>query len=286
MERRSFFADLAARLQSPDLNVDLDRLLIMSYSNYSYQRPHIGVHSSLDWISFLDTYCLNALSLNDLHLVPTFRRNEISTSTIDYIFVCKLLHTSLVHTNLQLTNPAWTDHSLLSARLAIASTPTGPVLWRANPKYLHNPEYHKHLMTCIPTILQETRSQDQTPQQQWEFFKHRLKRVTRFFGARQANARKTKLNQLQSSRNSFLRIQPSAEERLRVLPSLEQKIAHLQKDIADNLVLRAGQRWREQGETLVRFLKGCVKQRQAGERSSALRDNIETVSSGDQFTIL
>ena len=285
-DRRKFFTDLATRLQSADLGLDLDRLLIMGDFKYSYQRSSLGTHTFLDWISFLDTHCLNALSLNNLHTLPIFERNRDIRSTIDYIFVSKPLQTSLVATNLELTDHKWTDHLLLSAKLALASTPTGPGLWRANPKLLNMPEYHHQLMKSIPSILQEAQIQCQTPQKQWEYVKRRLKRITKFFGVRQSNARRARLKELQSVRNSFLRTKPSAEERLRVLPALDQEIADINQKNVDNLALRAGQRWREQGEMSVRFLKGCIKQRHTTERISALRDTGEMVPSGNQPTML
>ncbi|OBZ81852.1 Transposon TX1 uncharacterized protein [Choanephora cucurbitarum] len=260
-DRRNFFSNLATRLQSTELRLDLDRLLIMGDFNYSYQRASLAVHTSLNWISFLDNYCLNALSLNVLHLLPTFERNTDIMSTIDYIFVSKLFHTSLVTTNLE-------DCGELTLN------------------FLPSPEYHHQLTKSIPYILHEAQAQCQTPQEQWEYVKSRLKRVTKHFGVQQSNARKTRLKALQSSRNAFLRTKLPAEERLKILPALEQEIADLHQKNVDNLALRAGQRWREHGETSVWFLKGCVKQRQTTERISALRDTTEVHPSGDQHSML
>ena len=85
IERRTFFSTLSETLQSSHLALDFDRLLVMGDFNYSYLRPNIGTATSLEWVSFLDMHCFNALQTFDLCNLPTFRRNDTITSTIDYI---------------------------------------------------------------------------------------------------------------------------------------------------------------------------------------------------------
>ncbi|KAI8370156.1 hypothetical protein EDC96DRAFT_588315, partial [Choanephora cucurbitarum] len=67
---------------------------------------------------------------------------------------------------------------------------------------------------------------------------------------------------------------------------LDQEIADFNQKNVDNLALRAGQRWREQGETSVRFLKGCIQKRQTTERITALRDTTEAQSLSDHQSML
>ena len=285
-ERREFFSTLYTTLQSPTLALNFDRLLCMGDFNYSYLRPNLSTATSLEWVSSLDTYCFNALQAFDLHELPTFRRNDSITSTIDYIFASHSFRNVLVDANLHLINPSWTDHSLLSVRMALAAAPTGPGLWRANPRLLQNPAYQQRLIDVIPLLLAEATSKFVTPQDQWDFFKKALKRVTKCFGVNRAKDHKTRLRGLQSQRNHLLRSQPSGEDRLTLLKPIEQEIALLQQETTENLALKSGHRWREKGETSVRFLKRLVQQRQATERIAAFRDSETEESRSDSALML
>ncbi|OBZ80926.1 hypothetical protein A0J61_11025 [Choanephora cucurbitarum] len=169
--------------------------------NYSYLRLNIGTATSLEWVSTLDMHCFNALQAFDLHNPPTFRRNDTITSTIDYIFVSHSLQNVLTDATLQLINPRWSDHSLLSVQLAMSTAPTEPGLWRANPKLLGIPEYQRRLIDAIPSILDDATIRCTTPQDKWDFFKRALKRVTKNFGVNRANCRRNCLRDPQSRRN-------------------------------------------------------------------------------------
>ncbi|KAI8364821.1 hypothetical protein EDC96DRAFT_426438, partial [Choanephora cucurbitarum] len=67
---------------------------------------------------------------------------------------------------------------------------------------------------------------------------------------------------------------------------LEQEIALLQQEVTESLALKAGQRWREKGETSVRYLKSMVQQRQATERISAFRNDTTDEPCADKETML
>ncbi|OBZ81280.1 Transposon TX1 uncharacterized protein, partial [Choanephora cucurbitarum] len=182
MECRTFFSSLIETLHSSHLTLDFDRLLVMGDFNYSYVRPNIGTATSLEWVSTLDMHCFNALQAFDLRNLPTFRRNDSITSTIDYIFVISSLQNVLTDATLQLINSRCSDHSLLSVQLAISTTPTEPELWRANPKLLGILYYQCRLIDAIPSILDDATIKCDTPQDKWDFFKRALKRVTKNFG--------------------------------------------------------------------------------------------------------
>ncbi|KAG1392516.1 hypothetical protein G6F58_012493 [Rhizopus delemar] len=85
--RQKFFGGIYDILHQSTIDVDLDRLFIMGDFNYSYQRRNFFSQTSMQWISFLETLFSNALTKDDLHELPTFRRNDDIFSTIDYIFV-------------------------------------------------------------------------------------------------------------------------------------------------------------------------------------------------------
>ncbi|KAG1037102.1 hypothetical protein G6F43_012930 [Rhizopus delemar] len=139
--RSQFFDQLFDLLHSPTLDINLDRLVITGDFNYSYQRPHLSSQTSLQWVSFLDDHFYNALQKDDLHELPTFRRNDNIFSTIDYIFVSQSWCSKVTESNIHKLDASWSDHSLLSITCCIGSSPSGPGLWRGNPVLARNPAY-------------------------------------------------------------------------------------------------------------------------------------------------
>ncbi|KAG0805737.1 hypothetical protein G6F57_012965 [Rhizopus arrhizus] len=99
-QRQQFFDHVLGLLHNKDLDINLDRLFITGGFNYSYLRPHLSSQTSLQWVSFLNDHFYNALMKDDLHEIPTFRRNETTYSTIDYIFVNQAFRTQVIESNL------------------------------------------------------------------------------------------------------------------------------------------------------------------------------------------
>lgn len=83
------------------------------------------------------------------------------------------------------------------------------------------------------------------------------------YSRQRANWRQQQLARLQSQRNKLLRSKPPAAVLAWHLPVLECQIAAIQREITDITALRAGQRWRELGETSAGYLKRTIFQRQA-----------------------
>ncbi|KAG1139282.1 hypothetical protein G6F37_006319 [Rhizopus arrhizus] len=75
---------------------------------------------------------------DDLYELPTFRRNETTYSTIDYIFVDQAFRTQIIESNLHKLDASWTDHSLLSATCCLDPSSSGPGLWRGTPLLTRN----------------------------------------------------------------------------------------------------------------------------------------------------
>ncbi|KAG1042538.1 hypothetical protein G6F43_011881 [Rhizopus delemar] len=274
-QRQQFFDQVLNILHSPALGISLDRLFITGDFNYSYLRPHLSSQTSLQWVSFLDDYCYNALLKNGLHELPTFRRNDTIYSTIDYIFVSRSLSTHVVDSTLYKLNASWTDHSLLSTTCCLGVSPSGPGLWRGNPLLARKPDYQRHLQQHLDVILPKMPTQ-WNPQKKWDHVKQQVKNITRSFAVDYTNWRKTTIRRLQSERNKFLRSKPPLEVRLQRLPSLEQQIASLQQELSDVLALKANLRWQESGETSVKYLKNLYRLRTIEQHITALRPDDTT----------
>lgn len=114
LQRRQFFDHVFDLIHTQSLNFNLDRLVIAGDFNYSYQRPHLSSQTSLQWTSFLEDHFYNALQKDDLHELPTFRRNEHIFSTIDYIFMNKSWCSQITESGLHKLDFSWSDRSLVS----------------------------------------------------------------------------------------------------------------------------------------------------------------------------
>ncbi|KAG1257417.1 hypothetical protein G6F68_009311 [Rhizopus microsporus] len=72
------------------------------------------------------------MNCGDNSSIPTFRRNDEITSTIDYIFISNHLRTAIQSTDIHRLHSSWTDHQLLSLSINLGSTPTVEATSTAN----------------------------------------------------------------------------------------------------------------------------------------------------------
>ncbi|EIE78403.1 hypothetical protein RO3G_03107 [Rhizopus delemar RA 99-880] len=252
--------------------------------NYSYQRRNLFSQTSMQWVSFLENLFFNALTKDDLHALPTFRRNDDLFSTIDYIFVSESLRTQIHDSSLQKLDASWTDHSLLSTTCCIGTDATGPGLWRANPILARQPAYQQLLQEKLTLILSQLPS-GWSSQAKWDYVKAQVKVVTRNYAVDYTNWRTKALRKLQSDRNKFLRSKPPVATRTRRLPTFDVQIASLQNELAEILALKANSRWYEEGETSVKYLKRIYHQRTIEQRIPSLRptDEGDTVEDSESM---
>ncbi|EIE78298.1 hypothetical protein RO3G_03002 [Rhizopus delemar RA 99-880] len=282
--RSQFFDQLFDLLHSPTLDINLDRLVITGDFNYSYQRPHLSSQTSLQWVSFLDDHFYNALQKDDLHELPTFRRNDNILSTIDYIFVSQSWCSKVTESNIHKLDASWSDHSLLSITCCIGSSPSGPGLWRGNPLLARNPAYQQYLRQHLEYILPKLPS-EWSAAKSWDHIKRQVKKITRTFAVDYTNWRTKTIRKLQSNRNRFLRSKPPLAIRLHQLPIFDQQIASLQQELTDILALKANVRWQEAGETSIKYLKSMYRKRTVEQHITTLRsdDNEDPVEGIDQL---
>ncbi|KAG1058193.1 hypothetical protein G6F43_000017 [Rhizopus delemar] len=282
--RSQFFDQIFDLLHSPTLNINLDRLFITGDFNYSYQRPHLSSQTSLQWVSFLDDLFYNALQKDDLHELPTFRRNDNIFSTIDYIFVSQSWCSKVTESNIHKLNVSWSYHSLLSITCCIGSSPSGPGLWRGNPFLARNPAYQQYLRQHLEDILPKLPS-EWSAAKSWDHIKCQVKKITRTFAVDYTNWRIKAIRKLQSNRNKFLRSKPPLAIRLHQLPIFDKQIASLQQELTDILALKANVRWQEAGETSIKYLKSMYRKRTVEQHITTLRsdDNEGPVEGIDQL---
>ncbi|KAG1615193.1 hypothetical protein G6F45_012498 [Rhizopus arrhizus] len=117
----------------------VDRLIIAGDFNYSIPTASLTRNSRppQQWMHFVQCHFRNIMSDLRSLVTPTFRRGELTHSTIDYIYMSLDLTINYVDADVESLNPHWTDHALLTLVLKPdLPTPSGPGLWRANPTYV------------------------------------------------------------------------------------------------------------------------------------------------------
>lgn len=212
-ERRQFFDTVLNDIFDSSLDIDFSRLIIMGDFNYSYQRSNLSYSTSIQWTSFLQDNFHNVMKRDDYVDLPTFRRNDNTLSTIDYIFVGTSFFSRINDVGIDRLCAEWTDRHVLHASIKVGLIRSGPGLWRANPILLQIPDFrcqlYSHLEKCLSSMPAQF-----SPQDQWDIVKSEVKRFVRSYAIKYTDWRTKTLKDLQRRRNRFLRNKPPLAIRL------------------------------------------------------------------------
>jgi len=166
---------------------------------------------------------------------------------------------------------SWTDHALLRAQFIFSSDRQGPGLWRANPRLATNPYFTNLLFPAIDdffTAVELTESVDlaasiesTSPQANWDALKSLVQDIAKRVSRDQSSALERQCKRLQRKRNRICRMYPDPRIRTPFLKTVEKQIGIIQRELAENLRIRAGHNWREKGETSAGFLKRTIAAR-------------------------
>ena len=97
-------------------------------------------------------------------------------SIIDYIFTSTPFKSSIYHKEVSFLASNWTDHALLHATLDLGPTKTGKGYWQGNLLILEHKDFRRELAVQLTQFCEHS-DNNQTPQQQWETLKSKLKKV-------------------------------------------------------------------------------------------------------------
>lgn len=269
LAKRHFYEQLTNIAELHDTMIK-DNLLIMGDFNYSFASSSHMRHIPEVWLSYLHSNYIDCITPPFTAPIPTFFRNETTQSTLDYIYSASNLHGRITDGQVELIPRTWTDHNLLSIRMSVGQSPTGKGVWRFNPLLLKNESFctalSQHLVEFVSSL-----SVEDNVHKQWDQVKNEIKRFSRKFGVKHTAWRKTRLQFLQSQRNTILRDKPSIYVKQVILPPIEREIITLQNDIVHLAMLRSGTRWREQGERNAGYLKRTIQTRQKTRSIDDLR---------------
>jgi exonuclease III len=274
--RQTFFEQILAMLYGIQDQISFDRLIIAGDFNYSLQRPNILKQAtSADWLHLLELFFYNSMQLHNLTDIPTFQRSHgdsIVSSVIDYIYVGQHHRHQLQDAQISRLNSAWTDHSLLHISFSVGQAPTGPGLWRANPAYASHLALQQQIEDKVQKTLDRLNTDSvMSPEDKWDQIKIATKKVIRNYSYDYVNWRQKTIKHLERTRNRILRGKPSIALRIQLLGPLDQQLGQLQQELAAIDALKAGTRWRENGEKSAGFLKRIHQQRTIQQHMTAVR---------------
>ncbi|EIE89887.1 hypothetical protein RO3G_14598 [Rhizopus delemar RA 99-880] len=171
--------------------------------------------------------------------------------------------------NVSFIQPSWSDHFLVTSyfalRAPVHSTVLGKGQWRAHPRFASS-EAFRNLVSSTITTTMISFDLSLTPQEKWDMVKLAIAQVAQSF-SRCSTFNLTKAESLLHRKRSRItkRLALNPELLSSLTPQLsivESQLASLQQYHEETLALRAGIRWREQGEISAGYLKRAVSQRQ------------------------
>ncbi|KAI8327876.1 hypothetical protein BC941DRAFT_458011 [Chlamydoabsidia padenii] len=166
------------------------------------------------------------------------------------------MYTMAYDSDVSLLRSDWSDHSRISTTFRLGKVKTGPELWRANPMYISMATYQHRLDTLLTDFFNNHHESPMSAQELWDQLKKDIQHITRHFGSKHVDWRRTTLKQYQRKRNRFLRSKPSPALRLQVLPPIDQMIQTILQELNDIAAIKAGIHWREHGERSAGYLNG------------------------------
>ncbi|OAD65395.1 CCHC-type zinc finger transcription factor [Phycomyces blakesleeanus NRRL 1555(-)] len=173
---------LTSLLSSPHLVPSKpSQFLMLGDFNYaSHTPPPRARLAPKPWLQFVSNTLVDCITPLLLAPMPTFHR-DMSSSTIDYIYVSTDLAHCYDSSTITYVQPLWIDHCLVQTCLRFPTLSNiGKGLWRANLHLAHNPSFCSALSRCltsfVPTLLYNS-----SPQIQWDLLKQKVAHFTRSF---------------------------------------------------------------------------------------------------------
>jgi exonuclease III len=254
-------------LSQPDIR---ENMFIMGDLNYAYTKPYQMAMVADSWLEHIHSHFTDCITDPFQQPVPTCFSASGPPSTIDYIYVSSNMARQTSRCLVKHVSRTWTDHELLSVDFQIGITPTGKGVWRFNPILLNNPDFCSTLKDALLTLHTSLDTYGDV-QQQWDIVKEKIRTVAKRFATKHISWRTKRLSKLQKLRNNISR-DPETPPDLRklLLQPINQEIVFLQQERVDIASLRAGQRWREKGESSAGYLKKTIAIRQKAKQIDQL----------------
>ncbi|KAG1031569.1 hypothetical protein G6F25_012004 [Rhizopus arrhizus] len=221
-----------------------------------------------------------------MSVIPTFQRHQSNTlvsSVIDYIYAGLNIHHTLKDAQVIRLHQSWSDHSILHISFTAGLSPTGPGLWRANPIYASHPALQKQLTDKITKQMTGFEHSTLTPEEKWDKVKSTTKKVIRNYSYTYVDWRTSTIRHLERKRNRILRGKPPMALRTQLITPIDKVLGRLQQELTTIEGLKAGAKWREQGEKSAGFFKRLHQQRTIQQHMTAIQ-HLDTDPSNETHT--
>ncbi|KAG1136310.1 hypothetical protein G6F37_012114 [Rhizopus arrhizus] len=215
------------------------------------------------------------MTLNDLTGVPTFQRSQANifiSSVIDYLYAGTDIFHNLRDTQITRLHHTWSDHSILHISFTAGHSPTGPGIWRANPVYASHTILQEQIKENVTRLIHSfSNCKELPPEEKWDRIKLVTKKVIHNYGCSYVNWRKSTIRHLEKKRNRILRSKPPIAVRAQLIEPIDKLLGQLQQEFAVISSLKAGVKWREQGEKSAGFFKRLHHRRTIQQQMMAVK---------------
>ena len=252
------------------------RHVVLGDFNYTYapQSRSNSRQASADWLEYIDRFFVDAINRPGFPVSPTFK-SHVGTSCIDYCFITKDMFSTVQRAEVPVgfLPIEWTDHRILSIPLRLPSTSNrssataiGKGYWKAHPRLARDLEFQTTLHLRVSQAI-ERFSSSLPAWQKWEHLKLIAAKTARAHSRRQKYSlacAETLLQRKRAKLESKVLVNPSLLPQ--VAPQLQvvqDQLTSLQRYHVETLALKAGIRWREQGELSAGYLKRTASSRAA-----------------------
>ena len=156
-------------------------------------------------------------------------------------------------------------------------------MWRANPAYASHKKLRRQLSQKLTQLVTTDLNLDDTLSDgdKWDAIKLEAKNIIRKYGVKYVGWRQERIKFLGKARNRWLRCLQDPLLRHQMVHPIDKELGELQEEIAEIASVKAGQRWREQGEKSAGFLKRIFKEREGQQHLASV---IRNTPQGTQLT--
>ena len=212
----------------------------------------------------------------------TWRRGQVARR-LDYLFIEENLLNFVEHADIK--NIGFSDHSCCCVTLSFSKFKRGPSYYKMNTNLFTDIDFVDLIKKQIPIILKK--HIDLNPQQRWEMFKIEMSEITQQYSRYKKSICKSQsiidkqlLNQLEEE----LTTKPNDTNLIKRIGTIKNRFETKIMEETRSAQIRAGVKWREQGEKTTKFFLSLEKSRARDNTITNIRINEKTIH--DEKSIL
>ena len=225
---------------------------------------------------------VNELNLGDVWRIfhpdkkrHTWRRGQLARR-LDYIFTEENLLNFVEHTDIK--NKGFSDHSCCSITLSFSKFKRGPSYYKMNTELFKDIKYVNLIKKQIPIIL--NKHVNLNKQQRWEMLKIEISEISQQYSRHKSSVCRSQsiidrkvLNNLEEE----LTTKPNDTNLIKRIDTIKNRVEAKIMEETRSAQIRAGIKWREQGEKTTKFFLSLEKSRARDNTITNIRSNGKTI---------